>query len=306
MHLKTENCKYYVFNAGVAELADAKDSKSFPAHPGCGFESHLRHWNAVNYGRFYLKYTGERVIMHRISIFAILLFWSISIAQTDFAELPRTPSAGDFNNHSALKVIKIIDGRTITVQNNSGKQIVYLRGIQTGLDRNQQEYSSQAYVYLTNLLMGEWIYLSDSITDVNDANITTAYVYRAPDGLFVNAEMIRQGYAKLVLNASDKYAGILAKFQGIAQSAQKGIWSLAKQAIPARTSNNTADNPNNIVAGQPEPNVANLDQIVYVTRTGKRYHKMNCEHISKSKTAISLKEARLKGYTPCHVCKPPQ
>ncbi len=30
--------------AGVAELADAPDSKSGGAHPPCGFDSHLRHW----------------------------------------------------------------------------------------------------------------------------------------------------------------------------------------------------------------------------------------------------------------------
>lgn len=42
---------------------------------------------------------------------------------------------------------------------------------------------------------------------------------------------------------------------------------------------------------------------VYVTRTGKKYHGPNCSYLSRSKIAISLKEARQKGYTPCSRCR---
>jgi hypothetical protein len=45
--------------------------------------------------------------------------------------------------------------------------------------------------------------------------------------------------------------------------------------------------------------------IVYVTKTGAKYHRAGCRYLSKSKIPMTLKEAKKK-YGPCSVCKPPQ
>lgn len=45
---------------------------------------------------------------------------------------------------------------------------------------------------------------------------------------------------------------------------------------------------------------------VYVTRTGKKYHRDGCRYLAQSKFPISLKDAQAKGYTACKVCHPPQ
>ncbi len=47
-------------------------------------------------------------------------------------------------------------------------------------------------------------------------------------------------------------------------------------------------------------------ETVYVTRTGKKYHRENCRYLASSKIPMSLKDAQAKGYTPCKVCHPPQ
>ena len=44
---------------------------------------------------------------------------------------------------------------------------------------------------------------------------------------------------------------------------------------------------------------------VYITRTGKKYHGLDCRYLRKSCIPISLTEAKQRGYTPCKVCKPP-
>lgn len=44
--------------------------------------------------------------------------------------------------------------------------------------------------------------------------------------------------------------------------------------------------------------------VVYVTKTGKKYHRGNCSSLSKSKIEIPLKEAR-EEYEPCKRCNPP-
>jgi hypothetical protein len=47
-------------------------------------------------------------------------------------------------------------------------------------------------------------------------------------------------------------------------------------------------------------------QTVYVTRTGKRYHRDGCRYLAMSKIPIGLKDAKAQGYTPCKVCHPPK
>jgi len=44
---------------------------------------------------------------------------------------------------------------------------------------------------------------------------------------------------------------------------------------------------------------------VYITRTGKKYHRSGCRYLRKSCIPTSLTEAKRQGYTPCKVCKPP-
>lgn len=46
--------------------------------------------------------------------------------------------------------------------------------------------------------------------------------------------------------------------------------------------------------------------IVYITKTGEKYHANGCRHLSQSKIEVTLDEANSMGYDPCKVCKPPQ
>jgi hypothetical protein len=46
--------------------------------------------------------------------------------------------------------------------------------------------------------------------------------------------------------------------------------------------------------------------IVYVTRTGHKYHRDGCRYLRQSKIKITLKDAKEQGYTPCSICDPPQ
>ena len=44
---------------------------------------------------------------------------------------------------------------------------------------------------------------------------------------------------------------------------------------------------------------------VYITKTGKKYHRLDCRYLRQSCIEISLTEAKRRGYTPCKVCEPP-
>lgn len=41
---------------------------------------------------------------------------------------------------------------------------------------------------------------------------------------------------------------------------------------------------------------------VYVTNSGKKYHRAGCQYLSSSKISISLDDAESKGYKPCSRC----
>jgi len=66
-----------------------------------------------------------------------------------------------------------------------------------------------------------------------------------------------------------------------------------------------------IVDVTPAPTLSTKQEIpvettVYITNTGKKYHRDGCRYLKKSKIAISLTDAKADGYTPCSVCNPPE
>ena len=48
---------------------------------------------------------------------------------------------------------------------------------------------------------------------------------------------------------------------------------------------------------------ADTASTVYITRTGKKYHRGSCSYLRHSKIPISLTDAK-KQYSPCSVCEP--
>lgn len=57
------------------------------------------------------------------------------------------------------------------------------------------------------------------------------------------------------------------------------------------------------VTKKPQNN-ADSSATVYITDTGKKYHRAGCRSLVKSKHAISRANAKARGYSPCRVCKP--
>ena len=65
--------------------------------------------------------------------------------------------------------------------------------------------------------------------------------------------------------------------------------------------------PKRQLSPTPKKKSAPKGVIVYIAGSGrgKKYHRKNCRTLSRShKVAISLEEARRRGYTPCKVCNP--
>jgi len=54
----------------------------------------------------------------------------------------------------------------------------------------------------------------------------------------------------------------------------------------------------------PKTLISTEGQSVYVTRTGKKYHRITCRYLRTSIRELTLSGAIDSGYTPCSVCKP--
>ena len=52
--------------------------------------------------------------------------------------------------------------------------------------------------------------------------------------------------------------------------------------------------------------LASGNTIVFITRTGSKYHRDGCGSLSRSQIEITLKEAVEQGYGPCKRCNPPR
>lgn len=53
-------------------------------------------------------------------------------------------------------------------------------------------------------------------------------------------------------------------------------------------------------------NYSNSETVVYVTYSGKKYHRSSCSYLSSSKIEIELEDAVNDGYSRCSRCKPPK
>ena len=53
-----------------------------------------------------------------------------------------------------------------------------------------------------------------------------------------------------------------------------------------------------------ENKINETEKIVYIAKTGKKYHLENCRTLRCEKEAIDLNEAIKNGYEVCNVCKP--
>ena len=65
-------------------------------------------------------------------------------------------------------------------------------------------------------------------------------------------------------------------------------------------------NTNNIPYNFEIKNTVNEDVVVFITKTGRRYHLESCGSLHSSKIKSTVKKAKNRGLTPCNNCNPPQ
>jgi endonuclease YncB( thermonuclease family) len=104
----------------------------------------------------------------------------------------------DFSKDVAYPVLKVVDGDTVKIDYEGKDTKVRLIGVDTPEtvhpNKPVEPFGKEASAFTKNLLLGESVYLRFDGNKTDKYGRMLAYLYRAPDGLFVNLEIVRQGY----------------------------------------------------------------------------------------------------------------
>ena len=129
-------------------------------------------------------------------------------------------------------VSKIVDGDTIKVMIDGEEQTVRLIGVDTPEtvhpNKDVECYGLEASDFTKSLLTNKIVELEfdESQGQTDRYGRLLAYVYRADDHLFVNRELIKQGYAyEYTYNTPYKYQTEFQQDQEIASASKIGLWS---------------------------------------------------------------------------------
>src|ERR1043165_1781442 len=136
-------------------------------------------------------------------------------------------------------VLRVTQGDLLTVKIDDKEMTVRVCGADapsydspTG---HNEMYGEESLTFVSNLLAGEKVYLDPHPDAEYDRSHLDRlfYVYRHPDGLFVNAELLRQGYARCSTEVAGRYAKQFADLEARAMVARKGLWGAKPKPKPA-------------------------------------------------------------------------
>src|SRR5689334_109928 len=159
-------------------------------------------------------------MMPKLAIAAI----AIAILALDGGKL-----AGETRSDSA-RVVRVVDGDTVVVRTGGRDERVRYIGVDTPESVKPgtpvQCFAKAASAANKRLVEGQEVRLVADAEARDRYGRTLAYVYRSSDGLFVNAELVRRGYAKpLTIPPNVAHAVELRRLAATARREGRGLWS---------------------------------------------------------------------------------
>ena len=181
--------------------------------------------------------------MKRVLLASLALGLALSSC-TDIAESTSTSSVGALGSTPVATISdqdslapnatvdRVVDGDTIVADINGTRERVRLLGIDTpesvAETRPDQCYGVEASDYLKALLPK-----GTEITLIRDKEVRDqydrllAYVIRSDDQLFVNLDLLLQGYAGvLIYSPNDYYEALFTEAENTAISGDVGLWGV--------------------------------------------------------------------------------
>lgn len=192
------------------------------------------------------------------------------------------------------RVTRVVDGDTIVVDLNGRNYKVRFIGVDT--PERGRPYYLEATEKTKELCLGKEVRLVKDVSETDKYGRLLRYVYIGDT--FVNAELVRQGYAlQFTLPPDVKYADLFRKLAAEAREKQVGLWSA--NLVGSSTSSTSKKSGRTI---KPDAKfIGNANSHVY--------HYTNCAYAKKIAPSnivnfSSSEDAKSQGYRPCRTCNP--
>ncbi len=135
-------------------------------------------------------------------------------------------------NNSLIKVVRVIDGDTIELEN---KQVVRYIGIDSPELHHPKKpvqcFGKEAYEKNKELVEGKVVKLEKDVSETDKYKRLLRYVFlydppSTPEALFINKYLVTEGYANAATFPPDvKYADVFVAEQKNASTNKKGLWN---------------------------------------------------------------------------------
>jgi micrococcal nuclease len=161
--------------------------------------------------------------MRRIAPFLLLLAL-VAVLVIRGREHPRATTFGQ------AQVLRVVDGDTIRVRIAGHSERVRYIGVDTPESVKPgtpvQCFAKRAAAANEALVAGRSVRLVGDVEQRDRYGRLLAYVYREPDGAFVNAQLVRDGYARtLTIAPNVAHARQFAQLAQTARASGRGLWT---------------------------------------------------------------------------------
>lgn len=197
-------------------------------------------------------------------------------------------------------VKKVVDGDTIEVV--IGGQIFKVRyiGVDTPETKDPrkpvQYFGEEAYQFNRKLVEGKTVTLVKDISNTDRYGRLLRYIFVGD--LFVNAELVKQGYARVSTYPPDvKYAGDFLKLEREARLSNRGLWAKGEEQ-------DTRNMPKNQPGLQSQGNfIGNKNSKKLHSTAHSKCRSYISAMNSSNKVAFNSEDRGIKaGYKPCKAC----
>jgi micrococcal nuclease len=201
------------------------------------------------------------------------------------------------------QVLRIVDGDGIEASIDGKKCEIRYIGIDTPelslAGKPADPLGPEAAAKNKEVVGGKMVRLEKDVSETDRYGRLLRYVYVGD--LFVNAELVKSGYARATPYPPDiKYRDYFQQLQAQAKASGLGLWANSNNQTPVQTQTNTIS--------PTQPNSQATEQYIG-NKNSKIFHRMSCNSVTQMKDSNKIMlnsrdEAISKGYQPCKNCNP--
>ncbi len=190
----------------------------------------------------------------------------------------------------------VSDEDTLHLQTKSKKYKIRFYGIDA--PESTQEYGLEAKEFVLNRVLNKEVVVEVTDTDRYGRKIGKIYY----DDNYLNKEMVKNGYAWWYETCA-KNDNALKEAQEYARNYKLGLWKSKNPLEPWKYRRNKKSNSKTFIKSDNNSKIEGkkdkVSQVVYVTKSGKKYHHKECSYLKSIYASYTIEEAEALGYEPC-------